>query len=102
MADLFVTLDGPRGDVFERLLGSRTVPVLSHQTIPCRLPIGVRDCYLLDVASLSVDQFWSLTEHLVERFETSIDDVQEELRNKGLPILAEECRLAIANPQKWL
>jgi hypothetical protein len=102
MPDFFVQVDGPRGDVLERVLGSRRVPILGPLPVPCELPIGVRECYILDVGALDFDQFWRLTEHLVQAFASPIEAVQEELRNKGMPILAEACSVTILNPQKWL
>lgn len=102
MADFFVHVGGERGEAFERVLGPRRVPVRSPIATRCKLPIGERSCYLLDVEALDADQTHALLTFLAETFGTTYADAVEELFTRGLPILADGCHVTILHPQRWL
>lgn len=92
--EYFVTVDGPRGETLERVLGTRRLPVLAPEPVLADLHDagrGVEACYLLAVAALSVDQRRRLVDHLGERFGMPQADVCAEVLIKGVPILAEGC-----------
>lgn len=103
MGDFFVTVDGPRGEVFRATLGTRDVPVISPRPVPVRLHgVGVEECYLLDLRAITEVQRGNLIAYLAEKFEGSFSDVMEELTRKGLPIRADGCTVTIPNSQKWI
>jgi hypothetical protein len=96
--EFFVTVDGPRGEEWERVLGTRRLPVLAP--VPVLVDLhdagrGVEPCYLMDVRALSPAQRDGLVDLLAERFGYPREEVWEEVLTKGVPILAEGCAVEV-------
>lgn len=86
-----VTINGPRGEEWTRVLGRNTLPVKSPLTIPADLP-GHPDAqvYMLDIEALTPAEFRAVVVHLSGKFKTSALTLADELRRDGLPILADD------------
>jgi hypothetical protein len=101
--DFHLTIHGPRLAEWLEFFGSDTVQVRSP--IPFKgISLGgpVRLFYQLDLDQFTADQIKRMTLHLAGKCGITEDEAQEELRTVGIPILAEDTSLTIANPGKWL
>ena len=105
MRDFTVTVyDGVRGEEFEKVFGSTTVPVMDPVPSWAELP-GFDEpqlVYMLDQYRVPVDAHWRLVEHLGQVFGLEKREVEEELRKKGMPILASECVADLGNIRHFL
>jgi hypothetical protein len=91
-----VHITGPRGAEIERILGRRTFAVKSP--LPCRAIVadrGEADVYLLDIDTLTDAEMNALARHFAEKFGGEPRAVKDEMRDCGVPILAEDCVVAI-------
>ena len=101
--DFRVTVTGARGDEFRKIFGTDTVAVKSFIPSIADLPgLGERAVYLLDTDLLTDAQREALVEHIAEKFGAAREAVDEHLRARGLPILAEDCIVTIDNPLRWI
>jgi len=103
-ADFRVTINGPRGEEWERVAGTRTFPVLTP--IPCMATLpgrpGLSRVFLVDLGELGPGVLERIVAHLAAKFQLSEQEAAAEIKTAGVPILDEECTVSISNPQKWL
>jgi hypothetical protein len=83
-------LDGPRRDIFAAVFPDAIVPIQSVAPIKADLPDHPNaDVYMLDLDAISDGQRTALIFTLAKRFGASMQEVQQEMSSKGVPILAE-------------
>ena len=100
--DFWVTVTGERAAEWRQVLGTDTVAVLSP--IPHRADLPGRPgalIHLMDLGALTGEQVGRLTAHLATKFGLPIEEVQAGLAEQGVPILADDCMVAVHNPQRW-
>jgi DNA-binding transcriptional regulator YbjK len=103
MKDFTVTVTNPeRATDWQNILGRTTVVVQSPIPQRANLP-GHHDSliYLLDLEVLTTEEVDRLVEHLARRFDIPQSDVARDLREMGVPILADDCIVTVSNPQRW-
>jgi hypothetical protein len=91
-----VTIHGERGAEYEKLLGRRTFRVKSP--LPCRADLPGRpdaEVYLLDIDALRPGELDTLAKHVAAKFSVPYEIVLSEMRDCGVPILAEDCSCAM-------
>jgi hypothetical protein len=96
-----VTVDGPRGEIWERVLGTRVVPVLSDKPVLADLrPAGgnIQHVFMLDLKALNAKQLAALVAYLAETFHKGDAGVTfvEIFDKGGVPIVATNCRVVEA------
>lgn len=97
-----MTVNGPRGDEFEQVCGCRTFPVRSPIPGLADLPgKPAAPVYLLDLDEVEPNTIAKIINHLMLKFNVPPDEVQREIAENGIPILAEDCTVAILHPQRW-
>ena len=102
--DFTVTVCEPeRRAEFEAIFGTATVHVKSPFPVRANLP-GRPDCliYELDLELITREQRARLVAFLAEKFGISVEEVDALLEVHGVPILAEDCVVGVANPQRWV
>lgn len=87
-------------DVFGRL----EVNVVSFIPITVNVPgfDEPQPVYLLDLALITMHERARLIHNLAERFSIDPADVENLIDVMGVPILASDCTLTVANPQRWI
>ena len=103
--DFWVTVreDSERGREWQRLLGTRTVPVRSPIPHAADLPgLGVRPVFDLAHERLAPDQLDALLDDLCRRFALTRAEGDALLAAQGIPILDEGCTVTIERPARWL
>ena len=102
--DFAVTIHDPaRKADFERVLGTTTVYVLSPNPERADLPDQPGALvYFMDLDQLSVQQIRAMVEHLAERFGLSAMEVEANIGEHGVPILAAHCTVTVRHPQRWV
>jgi hypothetical protein len=102
--DFTVTVINPeRVASFEAVFGSATVYVKSPIPEYADLPgLGQRRVYKLDMALLTPEQRDRLVAYLSDQFRLGPVEANRLLDERGMPILASDCVVSIANPQKWV
>jgi len=101
--DFTVTVCDPeRKAEFEAILGTATVCVKTPFPVRANLP-GHPDAlvYELDLELITLKQRERLVAHLAEKFELPPAEVEANLNDHGVPILADDCVVGIANPLRW-
>lgn len=102
MRDFGVIIHGPRGDEWERVLGTRTFrvrsPIPSIADLPGKPGAQV---YMLDLDEITPAQREALITHLAAKFAIARELVAAEI-DTGVPILDEDCTVIVHNPQRWL
>jgi hypothetical protein len=88
-----LTITNPeRKREFERVIGTNIIPVKSYIPRPVQIiGKGICNTYFLDFSQISKKQQEALINHLAQKFGCSLNEVQDDLSEKGLPILAEDC-----------
>ena len=100
--DFWVTLHGERGAEWERVLGTSRIPVRSPIATLALLPsLGEREVYLVALDVLAPGHLEKIVAHLCEKFQLSREEAEAEIRQAGIPILAEACSVFVHNPQRW-
>lgn len=101
--DFTVTITNEqRAAEWQAILGTITVHVKSPIPSPANLPgRGEALIYELDLDMITDEQRQRLISHLVAKFDIPQALVRADLDRQGVPILADDCIVAIANPQKW-
>ena len=103
--DFTVTVyDEVRGMEFEKVFGTRTVPVISPIPEWAKLP-GFEEAkavYDLDLQRISADQRERLVTHIAEKFGLEPSAVEADLDEVGMPILADECVASLGDIRKFL
>jgi hypothetical protein len=102
-SDFEVTLTGERGAEWERVIGRKTFPVRSPVPILAKLPgIPRAHVYLLDLSLIEPAVLEKIVAHMGAKFGLTPEEERQEIAEKGIPILDEDCMVTIHNPQKWL
>jgi hypothetical protein len=99
-----VTITDPqRAAEWQQVLGTTTLPVTSFIPTPANLPgIGAAYAYKLKLELLTHEQRDSLIAHIAQKFSRTPEEVAQGLDEHGVPLLADDCVVAVFNPQKWL
>jgi len=102
-ADFNVTINGPRGNEWERIAGTRRFAVTSPIPFLAHLPgfDEPQPVYLVDLAELDPATLARIVSHLGEKFALTAEEAYAELCAVGIPIWAEDCIVAIHNLMKW-
>ena len=101
-SDFHVTIHGARGKELRRVLGTDTFDVRSPVPVVANLPgKGEVPVYLLDLDSLTPDQFNALVAHLAGKFHLDPEEVRRDIHRDGVPILYEDCSVMVEHPQRW-
>jgi hypothetical protein len=88
---------------WKEILGSDRVHIKSPIPTRGHLPgRGEAWTYELDLDLLTDDQRERLVQHLAEKFGYTAEEVKQALPRHGVPILADDITLSIANPQRWV
>jgi hypothetical protein len=101
--DFTATITHPeRAAEWQRVLGTTTVYITTPIPIRANLPGHPNaEIYLLDLNLISSQQREALITHLAARFNLPRQEVESDLDKHGVPILAQDCIVAVANPHKW-
>ena len=92
-----------RAKDFEKVFGTATVYIESFIPTLAELPgLGSRNVYKLDMKLITPEQRSRLIDNLSYRFMLEYDEVVRLLAEHGVPILAEDCIIEVAHPQKWI
>ena len=101
--DFWVTIEGQRGEKWQRVLGTSRLPVRSPIPTLAILPgIGEAEVYLVALDVLAPGQQEKIIAHLCEKFQLRPDEAEAEIRQAGVPILGRDCSVMIMNPQRWI
>lgn len=102
--DCTVTVCNPeRRAEFEAVFGTATVYVKSPFPTRANLP-GHPDSLIfeLDLESITPEQRERLVAFLAEKFGIAAGEVDGLLEVHGVPILADDCVVGMANPLRWV
>lgn len=100
MTKSYVSVSGTRGDWWESMLGSRSVPVKGWLPERARLP-GFNQpqlVYMLDLDAFTDEQRETLAREVGGKFGLSIEEARRELEEHGMPVLAEGCTVSTDTP----
>ncbi|TXH50443.1 MAG: hypothetical protein E6Q97_20435 [Desulfurellales bacterium] len=75
---------------WREIFGSNEAPLKSFAARWYKTQKGVMYMYELDLEALSTEQRQRLEAHLCRKFKIGVDDVRENLRRVGMPILADD------------
>lgn len=95
-----VSVSGERGDWWESMLGTRTLPVTGWLPDRARLP-GFNEpqlVYMLDLDQLTGEQQETLARDVGGKFGVPLDEARRELAEHGMPILAAGCTISTDTP----
>ena len=102
MTDFTVTVGGSRGEEWERVAGTRTFPVRSPIPVIADLPGKPKArVFLLDLESIEAGVREKIVSHLARKFGLPPHEVEKDVNEAGIPILADDCMTTIQHPQKW-
>jgi len=91
-----VTIHGARGAEWISVLGTATLPVKSPLPVRAQLPgIDNAEVYLVALDALQPGQLDKIVAHVSRKFGVPVEDVRQELKEHGMPILADDCSCAI-------
>ena len=101
--DFTATITNPaRAAEWEALLGATTVYIKSPLPIPASLPgHPPATIYELDLDLITDEQRQRLIQHFHLKFGVPKDTIMQTLDEMGVSILAADCVITVANPQKW-
>lgn len=100
---LEVTINGPRGDEWEHVCGTRRFPVTTWDPLRANLPGKPNaEIYLLNIQLLTTETLAKILEHLSQKFGNRLEEVEAEVAAHGIPILAEDCTAVLNDPQRWV
>ncbi len=93
-----VVIRGPRGDEWKKVIGRSTFPV-QFPPVLAHLPgHGQQPAYMLDIPSLTKEEFRCIAEHLMRKFRLKEKEAIQEMRDRGIPIWLAETTLLIHFP----
>jgi hypothetical protein len=103
MKDFTATIHNPeRAAEWQAILGTTTIYIRSPIPEFAQLPGHPNALiYYLDLDLLTEDQWTRLVIHLAYKFGLTAEDADAMLEKHGLPILANDCKVTIHNPQRW-
>lgn len=85
-----------------KVFGSREVILKSPLPHPAVLPgSDVAFVFDIDLKELLPDQRARLINHLAQRFNLPVAEVEEGLDREGCPILDEDVTITVDHPQRW-
>ena len=102
--DFTATISGnsERAETWRWVLGTETIciksPYPAYANLPGKPNVGI---YELDLSLLTDDQRERLIRYISEKFDIPLIDVANDLDEIGCPVLTEDVRITIHNPQKW-
>ena len=100
---LEVTINGPRGDEWERVCGTRTFPVTSFNPVRANLPGKPNaEVYIMNVQAMESAVMEKIAAHLAQKFGLTEQEVFSDMAAHGNPILAEDCTVVLNDPQRWV
>lgn len=100
---LEVTINGERGDEWERICGTRRFPVTTWEPLKADLPGKPNaDIYILNLLLMESETLDKVTAHLAQKFGLSPQEANLEIVQKGIPILAENVTVVLNDPQRWV
>jgi len=103
MNDFTVTvIDPDRAADWQTIFGRTTVAVQSPVPRRAELP-GHPDTkiYMLDLDALTSEETDRLVAFLTRRFNIAESDIARDLREQGVPILADDCIVTVSYQQRW-
>lgn len=87
MSQHTITLHGRRGEEWEAVLGTRTLPVLEPRVRSLPLEhVGWKQCWMLDFNALGSAQQLAVVKHLAEKFGSPLVEVMHDATTRGVPI----------------
>lgn len=104
MARDFVAIinDPQRAEFFKSVLGRTEINITSPYPMRADLPGLPRvKVYMVDLDMLTPGERRRLIEATASRFRVPPMVVEQDIAMKGFPILADQCSVAIHNPQRW-
>ena len=100
---LEVTINGPRGDEWERVCGTRTFPVTSFNPVRANLPGKPNaEVYIMNVQAMKSEVLDKIIAHLAVKFGIPVSEIEADMAAHGNPILAEDCTVVLNDPQRWV
>jgi hypothetical protein len=103
-APLTVTIQGARGDEWERVCGTRTFPVINWEPIMATLPgrPGKSAVWIVNLLLLDEETRGKIVTHLAAKFGEPREQVRRDIDAQGIPILAEEAFVVLNDVQRWV
>ena len=88
----------PRAAEWQKVFGTNEVAI--HGWLPTNANVlgEIREVYLLNLKSLTKEQFERLILHISEKFNESVEFIKHELPKVGVPILAEDLIITCDTP----
>jgi hypothetical protein len=100
---LTVTIQGPRGDEWERVCGTRTFPVTTWEPVRADLPGKPNaEVWMLNLQALDSQTLVLIIAYLRLKFGGTLAEVEAAVAAHGIPILAEDAYVALNDPQRWV
>ncbi len=98
-----VTIQGPRGDEWERVCGTRTFPVTTLEPVRANLPGKPNaEVWMMDIQQVHSETLEKIIKHLAEKFGLDAMEIAAWMAEHGNPILAEDAYVVLNDPQRWL
>ena len=95
--DFIVTIGGARGEEWKRVLGTNQFCVVSAMTSPGTALGRPGSFYFMDLETLNAEDRSTLVKHLAGKFHLSVEQVEADIAQYGVPILADDCQLTVLN-----
>lgn len=92
-----------RGTAWKYIFGRFDVCIVSPQPQLAELPgfDEPQPVYLIDLDLLTSQEMNRLVYYLSGKFSQPPEQVRQEIKKHGVPILADECTVVIENPLRW-
>jgi len=84
------------------VLGTTELPILSLLPEPAETPIGVRNVYMVDLNTLTKEQYEKLVKHLAARYHLTEEEVKSDIDTIGVPIIADDCQIITNEIRRYL
>ncbi len=100
---LTVSINGARGDEWERAVGTRTFPVTTWNPMRGNLPGKPNaEIWMINLGALEPELLDKIVLHLAQKFEIPADEMRHEVLARGIPVLADDAFVVLHDPQRWL
>lgn len=93
----FVTVNGDRGRMWQKAVGTRTFPVTSKHPEPADVLGNIVMAYFLDLTRVDARLRDKIEHFLSERFGQPLDQIRYTVKDQGVPILAKN----VTTPEGW-
>jgi len=93
-----INKESERAADWQKVFGTNKVEVCNFIPVKANVLGVIRDVYLLDLESLTDEQYERLLFHISEKFKVPLEEVGFELPTVGVPILAEDLCVSCDNP----